>query len=130
MNFEFPITELPAVMRGPRVERRRVLAGGSFGDVRDQAHLHRTVGPHGLETRQRLGVAPDAPAEEVQKALLDIADLLDGVSFDLENGVYPHGKCAEMEMLSINLSDALTGDISDDYLEVLKNILNSAVEIE
>lgn len=29
MNFEFPIHELPAVMRGPRVERRRVLMGGS-----------------------------------------------------------------------------------------------------
>ena len=29
MNFEFPISELPAVMRGPRVERRRVLVGGS-----------------------------------------------------------------------------------------------------
>ena len=29
MNFEFPIRELPAVMRGPRVERRRVLVGGS-----------------------------------------------------------------------------------------------------
>ena len=69
-------------------------------------------------------------SEEVQKALADIADLLDSVSFDLENNVYPHGKCAEMEMLSLHLSDALTGDISDDYLEVLKNNLNSAVEIE
>ncbi len=29
MNFEFPLKELPAVMRGPRVERRRVLVGGS-----------------------------------------------------------------------------------------------------
>ena len=29
MNFEFPMVELPAVMRGPRVERRRVLLGGS-----------------------------------------------------------------------------------------------------
>jgi 5-oxopent-3-ene-1,2,5-tricarboxylate decarboxylase/2-hydroxyhepta-2,4-diene-1,7-dioate isomerase len=29
MNFEFPFAELPAVMRGPRVERRRVLVGGS-----------------------------------------------------------------------------------------------------
>ena len=28
-NFEFPLKELPAVMRGPRVERRRVLAGDS-----------------------------------------------------------------------------------------------------
>ena len=29
MNFEFPFTELPAVLRGPRVERRRVGVGGS-----------------------------------------------------------------------------------------------------
>lgn len=29
MNFEFPFAELPAVMRGPRMERRRVLIGGS-----------------------------------------------------------------------------------------------------
>jgi 5-oxopent-3-ene-1,2,5-tricarboxylate decarboxylase/2-hydroxyhepta-2,4-diene-1,7-dioate isomerase len=29
MNFEFPFKTLPAVMQGPRVERRRVLAGGS-----------------------------------------------------------------------------------------------------
>ena len=29
MNFEFPYQELPAVMRGPRVERRHVLIGGS-----------------------------------------------------------------------------------------------------
>jgi 5-oxopent-3-ene-1,2,5-tricarboxylate decarboxylase / 2-hydroxyhepta-2,4-diene-1,7-dioate isomerase len=28
-NFEFPLKELPAVMRGPRVERRRILIGGS-----------------------------------------------------------------------------------------------------
>ena len=29
MAFEFPYAELPAVLRGPRVERRRVLVGGS-----------------------------------------------------------------------------------------------------
>jgi 5-oxopent-3-ene-1,2,5-tricarboxylate decarboxylase/2-hydroxyhepta-2,4-diene-1,7-dioate isomerase len=29
MNFEFPIHELPPVLRGPRHERRRVLLGGS-----------------------------------------------------------------------------------------------------
>src|SRR5438046_5333971 len=28
-TFEFPLKELPAVMRGPRIERRRVLVGGS-----------------------------------------------------------------------------------------------------
>ncbi|MFJ3056683.1 fumarylacetoacetate hydrolase family protein [Herbaspirillum sp. NPDC087042] len=29
MQFEFPIEGLPSVMRGPRIERRRVLVGGS-----------------------------------------------------------------------------------------------------
>ncbi|HEU0199587.1 MAG TPA: fumarylacetoacetate hydrolase family protein [Burkholderiaceae bacterium] len=29
MSFEFPFKELPAVMRGPRIERRRILIGGS-----------------------------------------------------------------------------------------------------
>ena len=29
MNFEFPLQGLPSVMRGPRVERRRLLIGGS-----------------------------------------------------------------------------------------------------
>jgi 5-oxopent-3-ene-1,2,5-tricarboxylate decarboxylase/2-hydroxyhepta-2,4-diene-1,7-dioate isomerase len=28
-SFEFPLHELPAVMRGPRIERRRILIGGS-----------------------------------------------------------------------------------------------------
>ena len=69
-------------------------------------------------------------SEELQDALYKIADLLDAVSFDLENGVYPHGKCAEMDMLSVNLHDALTGDLPDEYLDILKNNLNSAVEIE
>ena len=41
MNFEFPFQELPAVMRGPRVERRRVLIGGSafWGTMQDEATL-------------------------------------------------------------------------------------------
>ena len=29
MNFYFPLKELPAVVRGPRVERRRVMLGGT-----------------------------------------------------------------------------------------------------
>lgn len=38
MNFEFPLKSLPAVMRGPRVERRRVLIGGSafWGTIIEQ----------------------------------------------------------------------------------------------
>jgi 5-oxopent-3-ene-1,2,5-tricarboxylate decarboxylase/2-hydroxyhepta-2,4-diene-1,7-dioate isomerase len=29
MNFDFPLKELPAVMRGPRIERRHVMLGGT-----------------------------------------------------------------------------------------------------
>lgn len=41
MTFEFPLTGLPAVMRGPRFERRRVLIGGSafWGTMQDEATL-------------------------------------------------------------------------------------------
>ena len=41
MNFDFPLKELPAVMRGPRVERRRVLIGGSafWGTMQDDGQL-------------------------------------------------------------------------------------------
>lgn len=41
MNFEFPYQELPAVMRGPRIERRRVLIGGSafWGTMQDDGQL-------------------------------------------------------------------------------------------
>jgi 5-oxopent-3-ene-1,2,5-tricarboxylate decarboxylase/2-hydroxyhepta-2,4-diene-1,7-dioate isomerase len=40
-DYEFPFTELPAVMRGPRVERRRVLVGGSafWGTMQDDGQL-------------------------------------------------------------------------------------------
>ncbi|MFD1840600.1 fumarylacetoacetate hydrolase family protein [Paracidovorax cattleyae] len=61
MSFEFPLRELPAVFRGPRVERRRVLLGGSAfwgtivedgdnaGKLRlDDGRLVAAEGPHYL----------------------------------------------------------------------------------
>lgn len=41
MNFDFPIQQIPAVMQGPRVERRRVLIGGSsfWGTMQDDRQL-------------------------------------------------------------------------------------------
>ena len=41
MNFEFPFTDLPAVLQGPRVERRRILTGGSsfWGTMQDDGQL-------------------------------------------------------------------------------------------
>ncbi|KQP49246.1 fumarylacetoacetate hydrolase family protein [Pseudorhodoferax sp. Leaf274] len=41
MNFEFPFAELPAVLRGPRTERRRVLVQGSafWGTLQDDGQL-------------------------------------------------------------------------------------------
>lgn len=54
MNFEFPLKALPAVMRGPRIERRRVLLGGSayWGTMQDDGRLRlddaRVVDPAAL----------------------------------------------------------------------------------
>jgi len=72
----------------------------------------------------------DKSSENVSKALNQIADLLDSTIADLENDIYPSGKCAEMEMLAKYLGDALEGDISPEYLDFLKINLNSALEIE
>lgn len=40
-SFEFPYADLPSVLRGPRIERRRVLIGGSafWGTMLDDAQL-------------------------------------------------------------------------------------------
>lgn len=72
----------------------------------------------------------DKTSEKVAEALNKIADLLDSTVVDLENDVYPSGKCAEMEMLSEHLTQVLKGDISEEYLDFLKINLNSAVELE
>ena len=58
MNFDFPLKELPVVMRGPRVERRRVMLGGTpvwgtiveEGPAKGQLRLDdgRVVDPAGL----------------------------------------------------------------------------------
>jgi len=57
MDFEFPFTELPAVLRGPRVERRRVLDGGSafWGTIVEN-------GPHAGRLRLDDGRVVDADA--------------------------------------------------------------------
>ena len=41
LHFEFPFDALPAVLRGPRIERRRALIGGSafWGTMIDDEHL-------------------------------------------------------------------------------------------
>jgi hypothetical protein len=89
-----------------------------------------SVGSLLIELFKAKSMQDEQSSEELQEALYKVADLLDDVSFDLENGVYPHGKCAQMDMLALNLHDALAGDLPDEYLEILKNNLNSAVEIE
>jgi len=54
-NYEFPLAEVPAVMRGPRVERRRVLVNGSpnWGTVTDDQRLRlddgRLVDPNAVQ---------------------------------------------------------------------------------
>jgi len=68
MKFEFPFTELPAVMRGPRVERRRVLLGGSafWGTMVEQgadAGRLRLDDGRVLEAEPQVYLPPVAPSK-------------------------------------------------------------------
>jgi hypothetical protein len=81
-----------------------------------------SIGSLMLDLFKAKSMQDETSSQELQDALYDIGVLLDDLAADLESGVYPHGKCAQMEMLALNLHD--------EYLEILKNNLNSAVEIE
>lgn len=68
--------------------------------------------------------------ERIYSCLSEIAELLDEVAYDLEAGDYPHGKCAQMDLLSKYLYNELNGKISEEYLHLLVDNLNYATELE
>ncbi len=63
-NQEFPFKELPAVMRGPRVERRRVLVGGSpyWGTMQGSTSLRLDDGRE-IDTAAVQHLAPCEPTK-------------------------------------------------------------------
>jgi len=64
MNFEFPFKELPAVMRGPRVERRRVLIGGSaFWGTMADAHTLRLDDGRSMDADHACYLPPVNPSK-------------------------------------------------------------------
>jgi hypothetical protein len=68
--------------------------------------------------------------ERVAELLDKISNLLEDLHVDLMVGEYPHGKCAEMELLAAHLKDVLKDHLEEEYLEMLVKNLNSAIEIE
>lgn len=70
MNFDFPLKELPAVMRGPRVERRRVMVGGTafWGTIVEagaQAGLLRLDDGRVLDPSDVAHLPPVAPSKVI-----------------------------------------------------------------
>ncbi|NRF65483.1 fumarylacetoacetate hydrolase family protein [Aquincola sp. S2] len=65
MNFEFPLRELPAVMRGPRIERRRVLIGGSafWGTMQDDTTQLRLDDGRLIDAEQASYLPPVTPSK-------------------------------------------------------------------
>jgi 5-oxopent-3-ene-1,2,5-tricarboxylate decarboxylase/2-hydroxyhepta-2,4-diene-1,7-dioate isomerase len=61
---EFPFKELPAILRGPRVERRRVLVGGSayWGTMRDDGQLQLDDG-RSVDAKQVQHLPPCEPSK-------------------------------------------------------------------
>lgn len=72
----------------------------------------------------------DYRKEQISDVLEQISYLLEDLYVDLMRDEYPHGKCAEMDLLYSNLFEALKDDLDEEYLLLLKQNMNSAMEIE
>lgn len=59
-----------------------------------------------------------------------MSELLEDTARDLEKDLYPHGKCATMEMLSNELSGILIGKIESEKLDEVHRILLESSRLE
>lgn len=68
--------------------------------------------------------------KRVAELLKSISDLLDSVATDLNNDIYPHGKCEAMRVLVQGLMEKLTHTLEPEKTKELYNTLMSVTELE
>lgn len=66
----------------------------------------------------------------ISDTLQKISVLLDIVANDLEAGIYPHGRCAELAEYLNNIDRLLEGKLRDTDVQRFKEYLRDAVQIE
>lgn len=72
----------------------------------------------------------DKDREVLSEILLQIGILLNSVVEDLENKMYPHGKCSEMEKYAQKLKFILQGKMSGEEISELSKMLNESLQVE
>lgn len=72
----------------------------------------------------------DKDKEILSSVLLHIGRLLDSVSDDLNKGIYPHGKCKEMEHYAQKLKELLQGKMTTTEIQELSQLLNDSMQVE
>jgi hypothetical protein len=68
--------------------------------------------------------------QRVSALLKDIGELVDSVAADLEQNVYSHNKCAQMEYHMQNLCSCLKGKISQEQVDRLVQLMQQSVQVE
>jgi hypothetical protein len=67
---------------------------------------------------------------KLSQLFFDVAKLLEDTAKDLEQDVYPHGKCAAMESLSRELVSILKNSMDEEPLQELSHQLFVASNLE
>jgi hypothetical protein len=68
--------------------------------------------------------------QAVSILLKNIGELVDSVAADLEQNVYSHNKCAQMEYHMQNLCSCLKGKISQEQVDRLVQLMQQSVQVE
>lgn len=80
-----------------------------------------------------IGKSENMKAEKklkISEVFQDISDLLEETVDDLNNDIYPHGKCTSMAHLAENMTELMKGYLADDKLEELTFMLKDACRLE
>jgi hypothetical protein len=67
---------------------------------------------------------------KLSQLFFDIAKLLEDTAIDLQNDIYPHGKCSAMESLSKELLSILKNSMDEKQLDELSTQLFIASSLE
>lgn len=68
--------------------------------------------------------------ENIISWLKELADLVESVAHDLEAGIYPHSKCAQMEFYLLSLYDILKKHLEPQHSKKLFDLIQQAYQVE
>lgn len=62
--------------------------------------------------------------------LIELADLIESVAEDLNQGRYPHSKCAQMQFYLAAFYDMIKNELSTEYKQKLFDLVDESYKVE